>query len=101
MAATELRKLGWPGKGSFEFEPPRDGLAPTYTVSGSFELEARPEFIEGKAFAPPQRSQCWFARANFCSAPGRFDGIRLRSQVRTGSALEEVGFKLSVTGCVN
>ena len=55
MAATELRKLGWPGKGSFEFEPPRDGLAPTYTVSGSFELEARPEFIEGKAFAPPQR----------------------------------------------
>lgn len=54
MAATELRKLGWPGKGSFEFEPPRDGLAPTYAVSGSFELEARPEFLEGKAFAPPQ-----------------------------------------------
>ncbi len=54
MAATELRKLGWPGKGSFEFEPPRDGLAPNYTVSGSFELEARPEFMEGKAFAPPQ-----------------------------------------------
>jgi hypothetical protein len=54
MAATQLRNLGWTGKGSFEFEPPRDGLAPTYAVSGSFELEARPEFMEGKAFAPAQ-----------------------------------------------
>jgi Domain of Unknown Function with PDB structure (DUF3857)/Transglutaminase-like superfamily len=54
MAATQLRSLGWTGKGSFEFSPPRDGLAPTYAVSGSFELEARPEFMEGKAFAPPQ-----------------------------------------------
>jgi Domain of Unknown Function with PDB structure (DUF3857)/Transglutaminase-like superfamily len=54
MAATQLRSLGWSGKGSFEFEPPRDGPAPTYAVSGSFELEARPEFMEGKAFAPPQ-----------------------------------------------
>ena len=54
MAATQLRSLGWTGKGSFEFEPPRDGLAPTYAVSGSFELETRPEFMEGKAFAPPQ-----------------------------------------------
>ena len=54
MAATQLRSLGWSGKGSFEFEPPRDGLARTYTVSGSFELETRPEFMEGKAFAPPQ-----------------------------------------------
>jgi hypothetical protein len=54
MAATQLRSLGWSGKGSFEFEPPRDGLAPTYAVSGSFELETRPEFMEGKAFAPPQ-----------------------------------------------
>ena len=54
MAATQLRSLGWSGKGSFEFEPPRAGPAPTYAVSGSFELEARPEFMEGKAFAPPQ-----------------------------------------------
>ena len=54
MAATQLRSLGWSGKGSFEFEPPRDRLAPTYAVSGSFELETRPEFMEGKAFAPPQ-----------------------------------------------
>jgi hypothetical protein len=54
MAATQLRALGWSGKGSFEFEPPRDRLAPTYAVLGSFELEARPEFMEGKAFAPPQ-----------------------------------------------
>ena len=28
MAATQLRSLGWSGKGSFEFEPPRDGLPP-------------------------------------------------------------------------
>ena len=28
-------------------------LAPTYTVSGSFELEARPEFLDGKPFALP------------------------------------------------
>jgi hypothetical protein len=54
MAATQLKSLGWSGKGSFEFEPPRDGLAPSYAVSGSFELEVRPEFMEGKAFAPPQ-----------------------------------------------
>jgi hypothetical protein len=54
MAATQLKSLGWTGKGSFEFEPPRDGLAPTYAVWGSFELEARPEFMEGKAFAPSQ-----------------------------------------------
>jgi Domain of Unknown Function with PDB structure (DUF3857)/Transglutaminase-like superfamily len=54
MAATQLRSLGWTGKGSFEFAPPRDGLSPTYAISGSFELEARPEFMEGKASAPPQ-----------------------------------------------
>jgi hypothetical protein len=53
MAASWLRALGWPGKGSFEFDPPRDQLGPTYTVSGSFELEARPEFVDGKPFALP------------------------------------------------
>jgi hypothetical protein len=53
MAATQLRTLGGPGKGSFEFDPPRDQLGPTYTVSGSFELEARPEFVDGKPFTLP------------------------------------------------
>jgi Domain of Unknown Function with PDB structure (DUF3857)/Transglutaminase-like superfamily len=53
MAAAQLRSLGWSGKGSFEFDPPRDRLVPTYTVSGSFQLDDRPEFLEGKAFAPP------------------------------------------------
>jgi hypothetical protein len=53
MAATQLRTLGWPGKGSFEFDPPRDQLGPTYTVSGSFELEAPPELVDAKSFALP------------------------------------------------
>lgn len=52
MAAKQLRSLGWAGEGNFDFDPPRDHLTPTYTVSGSFELEQRPEFLEGKAFAP-------------------------------------------------
>ena len=54
IAATQLRNLGWSGKGSFQFDPPRDRLTDGYIVSGSFELEARPELLEGKAFAPPQ-----------------------------------------------
>jgi hypothetical protein len=53
MAAKQLRSLGWAGEGNFEFDPPRDHLIPSYTVSGSFELEERPEFLIGKAFAPP------------------------------------------------
>jgi hypothetical protein len=53
MAAAQLRSLGWSGKGSFQFDPPRDRLVPTYTVSGSFQLDERPEFLDGKAFAPP------------------------------------------------
>ena len=53
MAATQLRTLGWPGRGSFEFDPPRDQLGSSYTVSASFELEPRPEFVDGKPFALP------------------------------------------------
>jgi hypothetical protein len=53
MAATQLTRLGWAGKGSYDFDPPRDQLGQTYSVSGSFELEERPEFLEGKAFALP------------------------------------------------
>jgi Domain of Unknown Function with PDB structure (DUF3857)/Transglutaminase-like superfamily len=53
MAATQLRKLGSAGTGTYDFEPPRDGLVPRYTVTGFFELEPRPELLEGKAFAPP------------------------------------------------
>ncbi len=53
MAAAQLRSLGWSGKGSFQFDPPRDRLVPNYTVSGFFQLDERPEFLDGKGFAPP------------------------------------------------
>ena len=52
-AETYFKTLGWHGKASFQFDPPRDRLAPVYTCSASFELEARPEFLDGKAFEPP------------------------------------------------
>jgi transglutaminase-like putative cysteine protease len=52
-AATQLRKFGWAGTGTYDFDPPRDGLIPSYTVTGSFELERRPELLEGKAFGLP------------------------------------------------
>ena len=53
MAAAQLRTLGWTGKANLQFEPPSGQLDPVYTVSASFELDARPEFLDGKAFAPP------------------------------------------------
>jgi hypothetical protein len=53
-AETYFKNLGWHGKASFQFDPPRDRPAPIYTLSASFELEARPEFLEGKAFGPPE-----------------------------------------------
>ena len=52
-AESYFKSLGWPGKASFQFEPPRDHLAPSYAFSASFELEARPEFLDGKAFELP------------------------------------------------
>jgi hypothetical protein len=52
-AESYFKSLGWPGKASFQFDPPRDHLAPVYAFSASFELEARPEFLDGKAFEPP------------------------------------------------
>jgi len=52
-AESYFKSLGWPGKASFQFDPPRDRLTPIYAFSGSFELEARPEFLAGKAFEPP------------------------------------------------
>lgn len=52
-AESYFKSLGWPGKASFQFDPPRDHLAPTYGFSASFELEARPEFLDGKGFELP------------------------------------------------
>jgi hypothetical protein len=52
-----LKKIGWPGRASFRFDPPRDRLRPHYAFSASFELEARPEFLDGKAFGPPEGIQ--------------------------------------------
>jgi transglutaminase-like putative cysteine protease len=52
-AESYFKSLGWPGKASFQFDPPRDRLAPSYAFSASFELEARPEFLDGKAFELP------------------------------------------------
>jgi transglutaminase-like putative cysteine protease len=52
-AAERLRVLGWGGKGSFQFDGPRDRLVPDYAVEGSFVLEERREIVEGKASFPP------------------------------------------------
>ena len=52
-AESFFKSLGWSGKASFQFDPPRDRLAPVYAFWASFELEARPEFLAGKAFEPP------------------------------------------------
>jgi hypothetical protein len=53
MAATQLRKFGWAGTGTYDFDPPRDGLLPSYAVTGLFQLEERPELLDGKAFGLP------------------------------------------------
>jgi hypothetical protein len=53
-AETYFKNLGWRGRASFQFAPPRRRPAPIYELSASFELEARPEFLEGKAFGPPE-----------------------------------------------
>jgi|ERR1700730_5528960 len=53
MAATQLRKLGWAGTGTYDFDPPRDGLVPSYAITGFFQLEQRPDLLDGKAFALP------------------------------------------------
>jgi len=53
-AESYFKSLGWAGKASFQFDPPRNRLASGYAFSASFELEARPEFLEGKGFAPPE-----------------------------------------------
>jgi hypothetical protein len=51
MAATQLRKLGWAGTGTYDFDPPRDGLVPSYAITGFFQLEQRPDLLDGKTFA--------------------------------------------------
>ena len=53
-AETYFKNLGWHGTANFRFDPPHDRLSPAYALSASFDLEARPEFLEGKAFAPPE-----------------------------------------------
>jgi hypothetical protein len=52
-AQSYFKALGWRGKASFQFDPPRDRLAPIYAFWASFELEARPEFLDGKPFGLP------------------------------------------------
>ena len=52
-AEAYFKSLGWHGAANFQFDPPHGRLAPSYTFSASFDLEARPEFLEGKAFGPP------------------------------------------------
>jgi hypothetical protein len=51
-AAAQLRSLGTEGTGSFVFPPPGQPGS-SYTISGSFALEARPELLDGDSFAPP------------------------------------------------
>ena len=63
-AQSYFKSLGSRGQASFQFDPPRDRLAPIYTFSASFELEARPEFLDGKPFG--------LGRANSCSALGHY-----------------------------
>ena len=53
-AASYFKSLGWYGKAGFHFGPPRDSLVPVYTLAASFDLEARPEFLDGKAFTSPE-----------------------------------------------
>jgi transglutaminase-like putative cysteine protease len=53
-AETYFKNIGWHGKASFQFDPPRSRPAPVYVLSASFELEARQEFLDGKTFAPPE-----------------------------------------------
>jgi Domain of Unknown Function with PDB structure (DUF3857)/Transglutaminase-like superfamily len=53
-AQSYFKSLGWRGKASFQFDPPRDRLAPDYAFSASFELEARPEFLDSKPFGLPE-----------------------------------------------
>jgi hypothetical protein len=53
MAAAQLKKLGWAGTGTYDFDPPRDGLVPSYAVIGFFQLEQRLELLEGKGFGLP------------------------------------------------
>jgi hypothetical protein len=52
-AETYFKSLGRSGKASFQFDPPGDRLTPNYSLSASFELDARPEFLQGRAFGPP------------------------------------------------
>ena len=53
-AQTYFKTLGWSGTANFQFDPPHDRLTPLYTFSASFELEPRLEFLDGKAFGPPE-----------------------------------------------
>jgi hypothetical protein len=53
-AETYFKNRGWHGTANFQFDPPHDQLSPAYAFSASFDLEARPEFLEGKVFAPPE-----------------------------------------------
>jgi transglutaminase-like putative cysteine protease len=51
-ASSQLSALGDEGSGGFAFDPPEQ-LAPSYSVSGHFALDARPELLDGDSFAPP------------------------------------------------
>jgi transglutaminase-like putative cysteine protease len=51
-AAMRLRALGTDGSGAFAFTPP-DQLDGDFRMSGSFQLDARPEILDGDSFVPP------------------------------------------------
>ena len=38
---------------AFFSPPPRDGVVPSYAITGFFQLEQRPDLLDGKAFALP------------------------------------------------
>jgi hypothetical protein len=48
-----FKSLGWYGKAAFGFVRPAIGWC-LCTLAASFELEVRPEFLEGKAFTSPR-----------------------------------------------
>jgi hypothetical protein len=51
-ARTQLKSLGEDGSGSFEFGAPSD-IEGDYSVTGHFDLDARPELLDGATFRLP------------------------------------------------
>lgn len=51
-ATAQLRALGTEGSGAFTFASP-GALAASYAISGSFDLDPRPDIVDGDSFMPP------------------------------------------------